>query len=218
MPRFAAASRTRLLRLARPLAEAARRRFADPTVRAAADTVDATRDALARTLLGARPTQAALDAAVDEALDAEAGLDRRVVALGRALDALADLGDGPADTLSAILFPVRASTLTEPSGRPQAPAYTQLADALDAHADPPALARLAPHPATLAADLRAFADTLSERGALRDAALADAAAARDATEALRDALQHLDRAVALAAGGSASPAHRAWSATAARLD
>jgi hypothetical protein len=217
MPAYAKRSRPALLALATPLIDAARKQRAEATVHEAADAAELARMGLEDALRGTRLAGADLSDAARAALAAEGSLDRRVRGLHRALEGLAALGDGDAEALADRLFPAGSEPATRPAGRAQVPEYTLLSANLAANADHPALARLEPHPTALRADLGAFLDALrakTDTHADRRAASGDAAAA---AEALRDALQQLDRAVELAAGGPSTEGYRAWAAAAAGL-
>ena len=210
MPAYSRLSRGALLAVAAPLIEAARRQRCEDLVVQAADTAEGARLELEAALRGRRSAGLGLGAAVVAALAAEESLDRRIFALHRALDGLAELGDGPAEDLRDRLFPAGPRALTRAVGRAQAPEYALLAEGLAAAAAHPALARLEPYPCALRGDLVAFIAALSEKDGARDAARGAAHSLGEAGEALRAALQQLDRAVELVCGGMASAGYRAW--------
>jgi hypothetical protein len=212
LPAYSRRSRSSLLAVATPLIEAARRLRPEPLVREAADTADLARLELEAALRGRRSAGVDLSAAVAGALAAEASLDRRVLALARALDGLAELGDGDAEAARDQLFPAGARALVQPTGRAQVPEYTLLADGLAALRGDPALARLAPYPEALRADLLAFCAVLSEKEGVRSDARGAVVSVNGAAEGLRDALQQLDRAVELTCGGAGAPGYAAWAA------
>jgi hypothetical protein len=217
VPAYARLSRSALLALATPLIEAARRQRSEDLVVQAADAAELARLELEGAVRGRRVATVDLTDAVRAALHAEASLDRRVSALHRALDGLADLGDAEAEALRDRLFPEGSRAVTRPSGRAQAPEYTVLADGLADAASDPALARLEPYPAALRADLLAFSAALSDKDGVRDErgnAVRDLGAA---AEALRAALQGLDRAVELVCGGVGTTGYRAWAGVAVGL-
>jgi hypothetical protein len=91
------------------------------------------------------------------------------------------------------------------------------ADRLTAHLAHPAAVPLASDLAQLSADLVAWCDQSAHRDdALRDAR-ATTVTARDAAEALREALARLDLEVERAAGGTRSPTYASWAAVAGQL-
>jgi hypothetical protein len=210
VPAYSRLSRSALLALAVPLIDAARRQRSEDLVLQAADTAELARLELEAALRGRRSAGLGLSAAVAAALAAEESLDRRIGALHRALDGLADLGDGPAEDLRDLLFPAGPRALTRAVGRAQVPEYTLLADGLAAESAHPALARLDPYPSALRADLLAFIAALSEKDGARDEARGAVLGLGEAGEALRAALQQLDRAVELVCGGVGSAGYRAW--------
>lgn len=210
MPAYARRSRASLLSVAAPLSAGARALFPDPLVVGLADAVDAAVGAL-EVELGQRTDSAGrLSAEVLAARAGERSLDRRVGALSRVLDALADFGDGGAEALRLALFPGGARPVVSPEGRAQAAVYRALADRIAELEGHPGAARLQPELGELRADQAAWsAATLAKDDAHREGA-ARAAAAQAATEALRSALQRLDQAVELLAGGAASAGYAAW--------
>lgn len=146
---------------------------------------------------------------------AELSLERRVSGLSRALRGLADFGLPLHDELHDALFPDGIER--RPRGRAQIPAWRLLADRLTAHLAHPAAVPLASDLAQLSADLVAWCDQSAHRDdALRDAR-ATTVTARDAAEALREALARLDLEVERAAGGTRSPTYASWAAVAGQL-
>ena len=203
-------SRRALLAVAPHLALAARALFALPEVVVAADQVDLARLKLEMNQRGRQEQGELRSDVVEASLAAEDGLDRRSGALFRVLDGLADLGDADAEVLRDLLFPEGAGAFVAPHGRAQAPYFARLADQLETHATNPALLRLTPLVTDLVTDLRVFVNNLSvKEGAHLDTA-ATVVATRDATEALRAALQELDLRCQLAGGGPKGAGYLAW--------
>lgn len=214
MPAYSRLSRTALLSLASPLIASARRNRTEDLVLSAADGAELARLELEAALRGRRTAGVELSAAAAAALAAEDSLDRRIVALARALGGLADLGDAEAEQARDQLFPQGAVELVRRSGRAQVPEYTLLTDGLAALAEHPALARLSPYPAALRADLLGFIDALGDKDGAHDGASGAVRGLTEAAEALRAALQHLDRSVELVSGGVGSAGYTAWASAA----
>ena len=217
MPEYARRSRSSLLAVAAALAGAARRQRPEPLVQEAADAVDLARLELEAAVRGSRVARVDLSDAAQAALAAEASLDRRVSGLATALRGLAALGDGPAEAALDRLFPAGARAATVASGRAQVPEYQQLIDALDELAGDEALARLAPHPAALRADLAAFTEAVAGKDAVHDDTRTAVRSAADATAALRAALSQLDRVVEMHCGGVGTEGYQAWARAAVGL-
>lgn len=210
MPAYTRLSRPALLAVATPLIAAARELFPSLVVRAAAQAAEDAAVGLDLELGGRRSASARLSAAAAAALAAEESLDRRVGALARALAALGDLGLPEAEDLHDQLFPQGHASLTERTGRAQAPAYAALAGALGDTADHPAAARLAPAHTALREDLLAWCEAVLAKDTVHREGAAAASHTAAATATLRAALQHLDRAVELEAGGPSAPLYTRW--------
>jgi hypothetical protein len=204
--------------LAHALIPAARHLLpAAPDVTAAADRAELAALELEAQLHGQGRAAAELSARAAGVSAAELSLERRVSGLSRALRGLADLGSPGLDELHDARFPDGIDPLHRPRGRAQIPAWRLLADRLTAHLAHPAAIPLASDLTQLSADLVAWFDQSAHRDdALRDAR-ATTVTARDAAEALREALARLDLEVERAAGGTRSPTYASWAAVAGQL-
>jgi hypothetical protein len=206
-------SRAELIDFAPRFLAEARSRFADPGVAAAADRAQGALDALLGRLTEMAQAAAEREQVVGAALDAEAGLDRRVRALAQALEAHADLGTPEAGPLGRALFPQGAAALTRASGRAQVGEYLQLADALKAAEGAPGLGPVAAAAAALEGDLRAFTAAVSDKDGHHRGVAEAVAEAREGSAALVAALEGVDFAVAAAEGGLKGPRRAAlWDA------
>lgn len=214
MPSYSRLSRTALLSVATPLVLSARRNRTEDLVLSAADAAELARLELEASLRGRRVAGVELSAAAAAAMAAEDSLDRRVVALSRALSGMADLGDGESEQVRDQLFPKGAGELVRRTGRAQVPEYTMLTDGLAALAEHPALVRLAPYPGALRADLLGFIDALGDKDGTRDGATGAVRGLVEAADGLRVALQHLDRTVELVSGGLNSEGYALWAGAA----
>jgi hypothetical protein len=217
MPAYARRSRGSLLAVADALATAARHQRPEAQAQEAADAVDLARLELTAAISTTRAARVDLSGAARAALTAEASLDRRVGGLARALRGLAELGDGPAAAALTRLLPAGPRAATLPSGRAQVPEYRFLIEGLAELADHPALARLAPYPEALRADLAAFNAAVIGKDTAHHGSRTAQRSAAEATAALRAALSHLDRVVELHCGGTGTEGYRAWASAAAGL-
>ena len=212
MPAYSNKTRVALLAMAAPLVRSARALFTAPDLLAAADEAEAAAVELELLVNGRLSVGHALSGKAAEVGAAELSLDRRVGGLSRGLDGLADLGLREAEALRDALFPEGLAAVTGPKGKAQAPQYTLLAERLHSARDLPFALRLGDELGALRADLLAWVDdTLSKDDAHRGQrrAVADASAA---AEALRLALQRLDREVEREAGGPRADAYLGWAA------
>lgn len=210
MPSYSRLSRSALLALAGPLIARARRCRSEAVVLAAADDAEAARIGLEGALRGRRFAGAAADGAAVEAELAERSLDRRVRALHRALDGLAELGDSEAEATRDRLFPSGTEAMRRRAGRAQVPEYRLLASGLHAYATEGALVRFAPFVGRLRGDLLRFVEAHSEPAADHSEATDAVRGVTEAAEALRAALLQLDRTVELVCGGTAEAGYQAW--------
>jgi hypothetical protein len=210
MPSYARLSRQLLLAYASPLIAAAARQFSDSVVHDACEAAADAAEALALATKDRQVISTRLSGRVSAVAAEEASLDRRVHALARVLDGLAELGLRAADELGLHLFPEGAGAVTRPQGRAQAPAYLRLAALLDEVHALAEEARVGPECATLAADLRAGCAAALDKDEAHERVSSGAQQAAAAADALRQALGHLDRAVDLVAGGQQSPRYQEW--------
>ena len=210
MPQYSSRNRNSLLAVAAPLSRAARSLFSDAAVVSAADAVDAAAQQLdEERALQADARQRLREEGAQVLVD-EASLDRRVGAIARALAALSDLGDTHAEALLAMLYPEGVGAISGWKGRSQAAVYRAFAARLRDGLALPGINRLSTEMTLLHDDLLAWIEAVLGRD---DAAREQYSATKDAqaaTDLLRDALAHLDRTVAWAAGGDTSDEYRAW--------
>ncbi len=210
MPQYSSRNRMSLLAVAEPLSRAARSMFSDAAVVSAADAVEAAAQQLDEGRASQADAKLRLQDERARVLADEASIDRRVGAIARALAALSDLGDTHAEALLAMLYPEGVGAISRAEGRSQAAVYRAFAARLRDALSLSGVNRLAPEMTLLHDDVLAWTEAVFGRD---EAAREQYSATRDAqaaTDLLRDALAHLDRTVAWAAGGESSDDYRAW--------